>query len=140
MCHPIPSPSPSTAPEYTEDVLPYRNPDVLFAEYQRFEQDWADWLEASMSVQRERPANFPPQFKSRWAMSWWMRSATHEEVFALMRTLQRHPADVEREASSLPPRPELVDMLTATREEAAAAMTPEAVKQAGFPRAWRESA
>ncbi|HRH93296.1 MAG TPA: hypothetical protein PKV72_02055 [Candidatus Peribacteria bacterium] len=123
----------------TPETLPFRNIDVLFAAYRRFEQDWQDTLEANMRVQSRRPANFPPVFASRWALAWSLRTMSDQEVLELMRTWERHPADVELGIERDPARV-VADETDGVRDKVAETLTPEAVRAEGFPRAWRESA
>src|SRR5437868_230790 len=101
MCLPMSSSSPSPSPEERPATLAFRDKDALYALCRAFEENWADWQDASMQAP-SRPGHFPPAFASRWALAWWMKGATDDEVSALMRTWERHPADVERDGSQPP--------------------------------------
>lgn len=129
---------PSSAPkEHEQHILPFRNPQMLYALSQEFERRFEEYKDAVMFQGMGRPEYFPRVFKSRWDMAWHLRSLSDDEALQLLRLLQSDPADL------LQPRfaeQRVEGTVQGVRRNIDTSMTPEQVTQAGFPRIWRESA
>jgi len=117
-------------PSESPATLAFRNPDALFALYQRFEKGWEDCQEIGFS--RERPEGFPPLFRSAFEFRRWVKSAADDEVLDAQRKWARKAAELECElvAMPLPPVDGRAAMQTVLEQPP--------VPVPGYPRLWTE--
>jgi hypothetical protein len=117
----------------------YRNPVRMFELYTKFKEQ-QDGMDGLIGVERGLPDGLPTEFKSRWALSWWMRGATDEEVLSLMNFLatEVEPDAIDEVRSPYTGQPVPAAMPEATRAEIAGVVAAEDSET--FPRLYRGDA